>query len=387
MKRHILYILFLIGVTFVLLEIVLRVIATKKDHITYLFGEKGYYLAPLDVPNEFPDVTKQTDGYGAYDADLGWSYKALGSSPPLYYADRKGVRCSKSDFEKAITDSTARLPDSVDFICIGNSFTHGDEVIFEETWPFYLGKYMNKTFVNLGVGGYGIDQATLRYLKSAPKSKVVLLGLISGDLDRAYTQIYGLPRGGLKTKPIFNFENNDVNILNVPAIHGEKLRSEFENPEQSEFFKREQGYPNLFVRSSLDNLYTVRVLKTVPIWKKVRKPIYRTDDERLAYCINILSYLNQQVQANGSDLFIVILDNLNTFEDWKEEGKDPWVLFKNKLEERKINYLSMDRTIFDLYQNNPDSVINKGMIHYTANANALVARWLAAQDFTLQNSQ
>jgi hypothetical protein len=380
MKRRILYILFLIGITFLLLEITLRVISTKKGHITYLFGVKGYYLAPIDVPEKFPDVTIQSDGYGMYDADLGWTYKPLGLLPPLYFADRNGIRCSKIDFDKAANDSSARLPDSVHFTCIGDSFTHGDEVGYEETWPFFLGKYTNKTFVNLGVGGYGIDQAVLRYVKSAPKSKVVLLGLISGDLERACTQIYGLPGGGLKTKPIFTFENDTAIIRNAPAIHGEKLRFEFENPEQGDFFKREQGYPSLFVRNNFD-LYTVRAIKTLPLWIKARKPIYRTDDERLAYCVKILSYLNQQVQANGGELYIVILDNLNTFEDWKRYGEDPWLLFKKKLKEREINYLSMDRFMFDLYQSNPDSIINQGMIHYTPKANMLVARWLAAQKF------
>lgn len=382
MKSKIAYVLFLIVFTVVLLEIVLRVISTKKDHITYLFNKKWYYLAPLGTPSEFPDISKQSDGYGKYDAELGWSYASLGSSAPLYYADRNGVRCSKGDHEKAKTDSTATQPDSVDFVCIGDSFTHGDEVIFEETWPYYLDQYTNRSCINLGVGGYGIDQASLRYVKSTPKSKVVLLGLISGDLERACTQIYGLTGGGLKTKPLFAFENNSAVVKNVPAIHGEKLRAEFDNPEQSEFLKREHGYPELFVGSSLDNLYSWRILKTMAIWKRAKQSIYRTDDERLTFCINILSYLNKQVEANGATLYVLILDNLNTFEDWKKEGKDPWVLFKTKLREKKINYLSMDRTLFDLHQSKPDSVINKGLIHYTAHANSLVARWLSTQDFS-----
>ncbi|MBX2955230.1 MAG: hypothetical protein KF846_03675 [Cyclobacteriaceae bacterium] len=384
MKSKIFYALFLIVVTFILLEVTLRLTSTQKGHVTYLFGKKSYYLAPLDVPEEFPDINQQTDGYGIYDADVGWSYKSWGSAVPLYYANREGIRCSKDDYERGVADSTLRDTTAYTITCIGDSFTHGDEVLFEQAWPYYLEQETKAPVLNLGVGGYGIDQATLRYIKFSPKSKIVLLGLITGDFERACTQIYGLSGGGLKTKPIFEFTGDSVTVKNIPALHGNALKSEFQNPGHSAFFAREAGYPALFVKRWPDHFYVIRVLKTLSIWRNARKPIYKTDDSRLTYCLNILSYLNDKVKENDAELYIVLLDNLNTFEDWKKGEGDPWALLKNKFEERKLRYVSMDRLMFDQYQQTPDSIINKGMVHYTPHANLLVARWLSEKEFVKQ---
>jgi len=383
MKSKIIYPSFLIVVTFILLEVVLRVTSTQKGHVTYLFGKKSYYLAPLDVPEEFPDITKQTDGYGVYDAEVGWAYKSWGSAAPLYYANREGIRCSKDDYERA-ADPTLRDTTKYAIACIGDSFTHGDEVLFEQTWPYFLGQQTKLSVLNLGVGGYGIDQATLRYTKFAPQAKIVLLGLITGDFERASTQIYGLTGGGLKTKPIFEFTGDSARIKNIPAIHGNALKSEFQNPTEGTFFKLEPGYPTLFVKRWSDHFYVVRALKTLSIWRNARKSIYKTDDDRLTYCLNILSYLNAKVKENDAELYIVLLDNLNTFEDWKKGEGDPWALLKKKFEERKLQYVSMDRFMFEQYQQSPDSIINKGMVHYTPNANMLVARWLSEKEFVKQ---
>lgn len=384
MRSKILYGLFLIVVTFILLEVTLRLTSIQNGHVTYLFGKKSYYLAPLDAPTEFPDINQQTDGYGIYDAEVGWAYKSWGSAAPLYYANREGIRCSKDDYERGVADPTLSDTTAYTIVCIGDSFTHGDEVLFEQTWPYFLEQQTQASVLNLGVGGYGIDQATLRYIKFSPKAKIVLLGLITGDFERAYTQIYGLTRGGLKTKPIFEFAEDSASVRNIPAIHGKALKSAFANTEQSTFFAREPAYPTLFVKHWSDNFYVIRALKTLSIWRNARKPIYKTDDDRLSYSLNILSYLNDKVKENDAELYIVLLDNLNTFEDWKKGEGDPWALLKNKFEERKLRYVSMDRFMFDQYQQDPDSVINSGMVHYTPNANLLVARWLSEKEFVKQ---
>jgi len=180
--------------------------------------------------------------------------------------------------------------------------------------------------------------------------------------------------GGLKTKPKFKFNGDNVDIINQPAIYGDELKSVFEKPEASSFFKAEEYYPSLFVHVWHDNLYAVRVMKTLPIWKKTRQPIYTTDDERLDYCMRILIHIKNNVEKNGSMFRVLILDNLNTFKDWPKG--DPWHLVYDKLEQQDIDYFTYGDEFYNDFKINPDTIINKGLVHYSPNANRKVAAFL-----------
>jgi|APTNR8051073442_1049403.scaffolds.fasta_scaffold00177_33 hypothetical protein len=368
------FLIFTLVFALILIEITLRVVSSKKDHIVTLFNKRWYYLAPLDMPEHFPDVTKPSDPYRVYDADLGWSLGKHAASAPLYYSDAQGYRCSKAMYDSSI----AQTGGAYDVVCIGDSFTHGDEVLYEETWPYYLAQSTQLSVLNLGVGGYGIDQAGLRYLKEKPKTKLVILGLVSGDLERACTQVYDLIGGGLKTKPVFSFEGDSIHIENTPTLFGDELKKQFQDPERSTFLSRESGYPQLFVSHWYDYSYFIRTIKTFPLWAKSKRSIYRTEDERLAYCLKILHYFKQETEKQGAEFRVLILDNMNTFEDWSKYG-DPWILFRKKLEEQGILYYSNGNELERLYVSSRDSVINTGLVHYTPLANKRIATFLSRQ--------
>jgi hypothetical protein len=372
------FLLFMLVLTWLLVEITLRVFSSRTDHVVTLFNKRWYYLAPFDMPQRFPDVSKPSDPYRVYDSDLGWSLGKNAVGAPLYYSDANGYRCSKTTYDLM---REVKQPSYLEYdvVCIGDSFTHGDEVHYEETWPYYLSKSSNLNILNLGVGGYGIDQAGLRYLKEKPKTKMVILGLISGDLERACTQVYDLIGGGLKTKPIFIFIGDSVCIKNSPAIFGEDLEYQFQYPEQSDFLSLEPGYPQLFVHHWYDRSYLIRVIKTFPLWSQSKQSIYRSNDERLDYCIKILNYFNQETQKQGAEFRVLILDNMNTFKDWTKYS-DPWLLFRSKLEENDIKYFSNGNELAQLYFASRDSIINRGLVHYTPHANKLIAKFLLQQN-------
>jgi len=181
------FILSVLAVTLVLIEVTLHLVSTRNGHIVTLFGKKSYYLAPLELPAKFPLIKRESGLYNVYDADLGWSIGKSGTDSKLYFADPRGYRCSEPTFKSPKEDIF--LINNFDVVCLGDSFTHGDEVLFEETWPYYLEQETGLKVLSLGVGGYGIDQAGLRYMKEKPKAKLVILGLIAGDLERAQTQL------------------------------------------------------------------------------------------------------------------------------------------------------------------------------------------------------
>ena len=65
----------------------------------------------------------------------------------------------------------------------GDSFTYGDEVGDDETWPHYLAVATQCEVRNFGYSAYGADHAVLRDEEERPPSRVVLLG-VSAEMPR-----------------------------------------------------------------------------------------------------------------------------------------------------------------------------------------------------------
>ena len=143
------------------------------------------------------------DGYRIYDSLLGWSHGKW-KQDDIYFSDSNGFRCSEEDF-------IAKIPTQkhYDIICIGDSFTHGDAVVYEDSWPAILSKKTNRSVLNMGSGGYGIDQALLRFMNNEITCDTIVFGLVSGDLERSLSTVYSYYTGGVKTKPRFKFEENN----------------------------------------------------------------------------------------------------------------------------------------------------------------------------------
>ena len=362
-------------------EIALRLASVQDGHMRFLFGKPWYYLVPFDVPGAMPEIAVKSGGptaYRRYDPELGWTIAELGKEPPLYCSDARGFRCAERTYREQLSDVGQSGALEYDIVCIGDSFTHGDEVRYEDTWPYLLAHSTGLCVLNLGVGGYGIDQALWRYEESEAKTRLVLLGLIAGDLERATTQIYNFTSGGLKTKPIFQFDGDRVQVLNRPSIHGAELKREFALGSDSEFFRREWLYaPSLFETEFMDLLYLYRVPKSLIVSARLRKPpIYRTEGPRLNYCLRILKHMQRVLQSREAKLVIVLLGNNNTFGD-RERIEDPWKLFKARLEAEGLDYISTAESLYELYRSDRSAVINRGGVHYTPTANRRVAEILA----------
>lgn len=283
-----------------LLEIVLRATAEARGNATFLLGKRWYYLAPIGIPEEMPSISLESGAYRGYDADLGWSIGKLGrgdepnligkGNAEIYFSNAYGYRCDQETHEQessAWKDTALPEQDAshYNYVCIGDSFTHGDAVLAEEAWPARLAARMDASVANLGVGGYGIDQAVMRYDTKKPSCDHVLLGLISGDLERATYLIYNFNYGDVKSKPIYEFEDGKTSIFNRPARHGEELLAEYRAGPASKFFARAKYSwdPRLLKRSMLDLSYCLRTARSIPLWRadRNRSPIYQEDGKRL----------------------------------------------------------------------------------------------------------
>lgn len=90
------------------------------------------------------------------DAELGWVPDPHRKHPDYHY-DWSGARVGVAPLARERRAGVRRV------VAVGCSFTHGDEVAGEQTWAARVDAAReDMELVNLGCGGYGLDQALLR---------------------------------------------------------------------------------------------------------------------------------------------------------------------------------------------------------------------------------
>jgi hypothetical protein len=107
----------------------------------------------------------------------------------------------------------------------GDSMTHGDEVKDDETWLHRLSERLGCNVQNFGVGGYGLDQAALRYELATPPGDFVIVGLfiemLRRDLAASWTFYRGPAQNNLPayavTKPMFVMANDKMELIPRPT--------------------------------------------------------------------------------------------------------------------------------------------------------------------------
>jgi hypothetical protein len=125
------------------------------------------------IPHE--DIEKFISGQ--YDPELGWnagsiSYQHEGTT---YKMSPERVRINP--YQSSIVRISA----------YGDSFTFGDEVENNETYPFFLSQLSQSNVINYGVPAYGTDQALKKLeqnLKKGKRTDVVVLEFIQDSVRR-----------------------------------------------------------------------------------------------------------------------------------------------------------------------------------------------------------
>lgn len=144
-----------------------------------------------------------------FDPDLGWvpkpSHRSVdrSSGSPIQTLEH-GIRSHGH--------SPIKSPNRI--MTLGDSFTWGEQVADNETWPFYLQQQTHWEVINAGVSGYGIDQAILRGEKlfKVLKPKYVILSFIANDIIRCgWSKSWGMQ------KPFFQLTQEGLSLKNVPV--------------------------------------------------------------------------------------------------------------------------------------------------------------------------
>jgi hypothetical protein len=247
-----------------------------------------------------------------YDPDLGWVNIPNKRAIDLY-GDGKSLTINRQGFRND-REITPEIPvGRVRVICSGDSFTLGYGVDDADTWCQQLiAEEPRLETVNMGQGGYGIDQAYLWYARDAAglDHDAQVFALIVDDIHRMmYRKFFGYDR------PRLALRGGELVVTNTPVS------------------KLSYRFPWL-----AQNGHLLRGLRIVELLGGSSE---RGGDpaEEEALVVAIVERLQALHQRRGSELLIVLLPKLD---DYDKSDAQPWrALLERELGKRHIAYLDL----------------------------------------------
>jgi hypothetical protein len=162
------------------------------------------------IAEKLDQVRKSTGIAVEYESHVGWAQR-----PNQRWVDASGTYTT-GEYGARMSDATIVPLQRGAILAVGDSFLAGSEVSDRDSWPARLEKIVGTQVVNLGVGGYGIDQSVLRAEQLVPvlKPRVLLVEMRFefGALIVARMSVYA---GA--TKPYFNVRDGKLVARNSPV--------------------------------------------------------------------------------------------------------------------------------------------------------------------------
>jgi hypothetical protein len=196
-------------------------VAAYAAGLLVLEGLASFTLAFFSSNAEQPRALGEVR-HSAYDPELGWAH-----IPNLRVDDIYGEGIyleTNSQGLRATRDFTPQVPEGrIRVVCSGDSFTLGYGVSNDETWCELLnGLDERLETVNMGQGGYGLDQAYLWYLRDgeALEHDALLFAFITEDFQRLrHREFVGYG------KPLIRLVDGQLVVSNQPVPEfGPRLR-------------------------------------------------------------------------------------------------------------------------------------------------------------------
>lgn len=152
--------------------------------------------------------------YAEYDPELGWV-----SEPERFIPDMYGpgvfLRTNAQRFRATAPVPARAAAGRERLICSGDSYTFGYGVDNDHTWCHLLSVLEPRLeTVNLGQGGYGVDQAYLWYRRDGVKleHRIQILAFVTDDFRRMQSSEF-IGFG----KPLLRLEGGQLRVTNVPV--------------------------------------------------------------------------------------------------------------------------------------------------------------------------
>lgn len=270
----------------------------------------------------------------------------------------------------------------------GDSYMYGNEVGHAEAWSNLLSQRLGCRVGNFGVGGYGIDQAYLRFLlRSEDPAHVVLLGIYPEDILRNLTQYVYFLHGDhpLSLKPRFEIDDGHLSLVPAPSWRYEELDAAVRRPQGAflhDAFLPDSRYGPVTLRFP----YTWQLLKAalsertrnwmrgVPSWVDFLSAAHPT--RALPLTLLIVQDFAAVAQERAKDMAVVVFPTPSSFAYFREHGVITTQPLLDGLAERGIRYVELSRGIARYLGDRDycELVVGRDCRgHYTAEGNQVVA--------------
>ncbi|GKS62953.1 hypothetical protein YTPLAS72_02570 [Nitrospira sp.] len=324
------------------------------------------------VRNHYQNMIREKRGdqlFYVKDSLLGWT---LGSSKQsangLYQSSAEGLRApgEKSSFLSNIGH--------VDVALVGDSFTFGEEVAYEESYGYQLEQMLGAPFrvLNFGVPGYGLDQMLLRYERDVRpwNPKIAIFGFVSDDLRRTlwvYPFLGNFRWHNPYSKPRFILEEGDLRNVNRPSLTPDDIFSRESLAELPLVEYQKEYDPSEWERHFYHESYLIRLLQS---WHS-SPPVERdgTSEETLlsinARILREFVTLATQVGTIPLVVYLPVENELNRL------SRHP--LPKQVLERAGIAYVDPTSCLLEVNPSDRFAPING---HYSSQGNLAIAKCL-----------
>jgi len=322
-------------ITLVLLELSTRLVWWQRECL--FLQDRTLCLLPLPiltaeqrhVLDAFEQREREGKNFDQFDAVLGWSVRpdshTVEDGTP-YESNEIGVRAARS---YALTP-----PPGVTRIAVfGPSFAHADDVALADSWTYLLEHSRpDLEVMNWGVGGYGTDQAFLRYTTQGAvyKPHIVIIVYEEDNLRRNVNRYRPFIHPQTKlplTKPVFILDDDGLQLLENPFRSLDTLRhAALENPSHfldlvcpHDFFCVRERYQPLL----LDGLFSYRLLRTLAFEMRYQGKLpYLTswedsyaDPFQVEVTLRLLTLFARTVQQDGAIPLVLVCPYRPTLEE------------------------------------------------------------------------
>lgn len=332
-------------------------------------------------------LRNRNTSFGMVDSVLGWRYRP-GFESATDKLNGMGLRSSR-DYAQLPGPGTLRVA------AFGDSFVYGTEVTNDETWAAVAERFDERLEVlNYGVGGYGTDQALLRFRAEgmALSPELVLIGFAPIDLRRTVNvyRRFLSNNEALLTKPRFTLApGGDLRLLDTPIRRPEDWEPMLDKPSLViHWGENDHWYRPLVYENPLYDLSAaVRLLSA--LWIRVDNRYFDSNrifaggsfnPESAAFAIQVAVFeaFAAEVRAAGAWPLILILPNREAMNEIRTGRELHYEILLRRLDVLDLSYVdALDA--FDLeHAESIDDWFAPGG-HYSPDGNRIIAEWLAGR--------
>jgi hypothetical protein len=272
----------------------------------------------------------------------------------------------------------------------GDSYVYCNEVTDAESWPAQIEAGWNADVLNYGVGGYGADQALLRYREEGARlaPQIVMIGFTSMMAPRVVScyRRFQDPRDGPWFKPRFVLEGDSLRVLPAPVASVADAERLLADPAAVAEFGRHDFWYNPPVLEHAPYAWSATYRLLACAWHAVRvrylahdRVFHRgrlnTESEAFRIIVAIFRDFAAAVRTAGAEPVALMLPARSDVESYPRLGQASYEALRPRIEQLGIRVIDPMRALTS--SGTPVSELFARGGHYSAPGNAMVARSVA----------